>query len=143
MKRLRWLPILFGLFVLLVVISADQGWGYSFFALIYRIPYADKVGHFFLMGFLSFLASLAFPGSRLGNARFPIRPLKSSLILLVLVGLEEISQNFFPNRTPDLMDYLASLAGILLFGELGAFIHQKRLEQPQSSKPSISRSVPR
>jgi len=40
------------------------------------------------------------------------------LILVLFIGLEEYSQRFFPTRTADIFDFLASCAGVTLFAWL-------------------------
>jgi hypothetical protein len=52
-------------------------------------------------------------------------PLKSSLVIAALVTLEEISQIAMSNRTFDLLDLIAGLVGIFLFGEIGARLTHK------------------
>jgi len=92
----------------------------SFFKLFTSIPYYDKLGHFFLMGILAFLAVITI------TPQFPRRPLKSTVIILgiilTLVALEEYSQIFIPSRTFSLKDYVCDLLGILSFGILGHFL---------------------
>jgi polysaccharide biosynthesis protein VpsQ len=120
---IRWLTLLFALFLLIIVMLANLGLVAKVFGWLYNYPNGDKVGHFFLMGILAFLASLAFRPYRVRI--FKVSILRSSLIIAILVALEEISQQFFPNRTASFLDLAASLAGILLLGELGVFLKSK------------------
>jgi VanZ family protein len=80
-------------------------------------PGGDKTGHFILFGILSFLlnkSALTFLPKRT-----PIRlVLTVSLLLAILIGLEEWSQSLFPARTMDLTDLLASYAGVSVFALL-------------------------
>ena len=80
----------------------------------YRIPYDDKIAHFFLVGALAFCVNLS-----LSLASFTIgkrKVLKGSALLLIFVTLEETSQAFFPWRSCSLGDLAANYAGILCFG---------------------------
>ena len=112
MKRLT---ILFALFILLVIVLADMGKLNTPF--IMRIPYADKAGHFILYGMLALLINLTLFRS------LPLRSRKSiavvsSLILALLIGLEEVSQQYFVNRTFSLGDLSASYLGVIVFSWL-------------------------
>jgi VanZ family protein len=114
----RW-AIFFGLFIVLVIVLADTG-HLGGVGKIYDFPGGDKVGHFVLFGLLSFVINLSVFEAR------PLAPLAdkgwlaliSSLILAVFVGLEEYSQRFFPVRSSDIFDFLASCAGIAFFAWL-------------------------
>ena len=60
--------------------------------------------------------------SFLGNLAFTPRPVplvpsfitRTSLLLLLLVSVEELSQAFLPTRSCDLSDWLADLTGLAL-----------------------------
>jgi VanZ family protein len=110
MKRLA---ILFGLFIIGVIVFADLGM-LDIIGFVNRIPYGDKAGHFILYGILTLLIDLALvhsvpaPGRRLLVFRV-------ALILAILIGLEEFSQLYFPNRTFDLVDLTFSYLGVLFF----------------------------
>ncbi len=119
----RFAAILFALFVALVIFLANRGIAGKIFGWLYNYPNGDKVGHFFLMGLLAFLASLGFPTTRARLLRINLP--KSSLIIAALVAIEEMTQLFSPGRTASFLDLAASLAGILLFGELGAYLKTK------------------
>ena len=111
------LAVLFLGFVAFIIFSADNGSMPKFIANLYNFPNGDKVGHFVLFGLLSFVINLSV---------FEARPLAdkkrlaiiTSLILALFVGLEEYSQRFFPKRTADIFDFLASCAGIAFFAWL-------------------------
>ena len=120
--KLKTFTILFVFLIIFVIVLADRD-QLGFLGIIYEIPYADKVGHFVLFGALSFLINLALLRSFL--ARTPKRLLlATTLILALVIGIEEWSQKFFPNRTPDWRDLLASYLGIAL----GAYLAWKRRE---------------
>ena len=112
---MKWLTILFTLFIILIIVLADMG---KLGALsITRIPHADKAGHFILYGILILLIDLtlfrALPPS-FGISR-PWIAVISGLTLAVLIGLEEFSQQYFANRTFSLSDLTASYLGVIFF----------------------------
>ena len=110
---MKWITILFALFIILIIVLADRG-QLGVLKLVNRIPYGDKAGHFMLYGILTLLIDLTFFRS------FPLRSPKmvavvSGLILAVLIGLEEFSQQYFAERTFSLRDLIASYLGVILF----------------------------
>jgi len=112
---MKWLALLFTLFIILIIVLADTG-NLGILALINRIPFADKVGHFILYGILALLINLSlfrsFPHSRTRIAVIV------GLILAVLIGLEEFSQRYFSSRTFSLGDLSASYLGLIFFSWL-------------------------
>src|SRR5512139_1778561 len=113
---LKWLTILFGLFILLVIILADTG-NLGILSHIYRIPYADKAGHFILYGILALLINLTLFRSLPSQSRKRVAVV-CGLILSLLIGLEEFSQQYFADRTFSLMDLGASYLGVISFSWL-------------------------
>jgi len=109
----KWIAILFGLFIALIIILADLG-KLGFLGLVNSIPYGDKAGHFLLYGILTLLINLTFirahPDSSPGSI-----VLRIGLILALLIGLEEVSQQFFEKRTFSLVDLAASYLGVIAF----------------------------
>ncbi len=89
-----------------------------------NIPYGDKLGHFFLMGGFSFLLNLVLNAKTFGVGKFNY--LLGSLIVLVVVTLEEISQRFVAGRTFDWGDLVFDYLGIFVFGELARFICRRQ-----------------
>lgn len=87
---------------------------------IRQLPYGDKIGHFLLMGLFSFLLNLALKARTIPIWR--INFLLGTLIVLVVVTVEEFSQQFIRGRTFDYTDLIADLAGILAFGEIARLI---------------------
>lgn len=87
------------------------------------IPYGDKLGHFFLMGFLSFLVNflLQIKTIEIRKRRF----LLGSIIVFLIITVEELSQIFVSGRTFDFSDLIANWLGILCFGELARLMYQK------------------
>jgi polysaccharide biosynthesis protein VpsQ len=118
-KFMKWLAIFFGLFIVVIVVLADTR-HLGFLYPVYNFPFGDKVGHFFLFGLLSLVVNL----NVLVPASGPLvqsqvenkhKVVKASLILALFVGLEELSQRWFPARTSDLFDLSASYLGIAFF----------------------------
>ena len=111
---MKWLTILFTLFILLIIVLADLG-QLGLLGFINSIPYGDKAGHFILYGILTLLLDLTF----LRSKRFTLRPnllvLRIALILALLIGIEEYSQQFFAKRTFDLVDLAFSYLGVAFF----------------------------
>ena len=54
---MKWLTVLFTLFIILIIVLADTG-NLGIVGFIYHIPYADKLGHFILYGILVLLINL-------------------------------------------------------------------------------------
>lgn len=113
---MKWITVLFVLFIILIIVLADMG-ELGILYRINRIPYADKAGHFILYGILALLIDLTLFGS------FPSLPrtriaVTSGLILALLIGLEEFSQQYFADRTFSLMDLGASYLGVISFSWL-------------------------
>ena len=125
---IRWLTALFVLFLGVLTWMAQRGdGGQNFlFSLVGRIPYGDKLGHFVLMGILSLLVNLWWSSGTFRWQRFDF--LKGSVLVAVLVTLEELSQYWQPNRTLDLWDWLASMAGVWCFGQLARWSNQQTNE---------------
>jgi VanZ family protein len=96
--------------------------------MLFQLPYGDKIGHFFLMGTFSLLVNLALEARTVRFGRFT--PLLGTLIVLLLVTLEEISQNWVDTRTFSLLDLAFDWAGIWIFGRIAAIICH-RLEKRQ------------
>ena len=114
MKRLAFsiAALAFIGFFIIIVGIADRGEGDQWWAFIGRIPYGDKVGHLGLTGVLALLCNLAVPpGPSTRLTRFFTL---TTLLLLLVLSLEELSQAFIPARTCDFFDWLADLAGLTL-----------------------------
>lgn len=111
---MKWLALLFTLFILLVIILADAGMLAQHIDFVYNVPGGDKAGHFILYGILTLLIDLALFRTRPAQSR-NLLAVKSGLILALLIGLEEFSQQFFARRTFDLIDLLFSYLGVICF----------------------------
>lgn len=110
---MKYLAFLFAFFILLVIYLADKG-QLGILGWLNQIPYGDKAGHFILYGILTLLIDLALIRSRPHLSR-SLLTLRVALILALLIGLEEFSQQYFPNRTFDLVDLTFSYLGVLFF----------------------------
>ncbi len=113
----KWLlasTILFSLLIVAIVICANAGQFPHSLKRLYDFPGGDKAGHFILFGILSFLlnksALILFP------KRDPARlTLTVSLLLSIMIGLEEWSQSLIPARMMSAIDLIASYVGVFLF----------------------------
>lgn len=110
-------------FLTTLVVLANNSWADWLFKFSGEFFYADKVGHFFLMGILSFLVNSAFKCKEISIGSFKL--LLGSLIVAILVISEEVSQVLVESRNADLIDMLFDVFGIYLFGLLATYI-QKR-----------------
>ena len=120
---MKWLAILFAFLLLVIIVLADMGALPHYLQILKDLPYGDKAGHFILYGILTLLIDLALFRS------LPKRSLKwvaitSGLILSLLIGLEEFSQQFFANRTFSLNDLAASYLGVIFFSWLALRIRK-------------------
>jgi hypothetical protein len=94
-----------------------------------NIPYGDKIGHFVLMGTLSFWVNLLLNLRTIGFGK--IRYLLGSVIVLGLVTIEEFSQLFIKGRTFDKTDLVADFIGILIFGELARLAYNRFFDREE------------
>ena len=113
----RILAILFAGFLALIVYLANQGRLYDYVPNVNNYPGADKICHFLLMGTMAFLANLALRGHKIQLASKSL--CLGSLIVLILVTLEELSQLFITSRSFDLIDLTFDILGIYFLGNLG------------------------
>ncbi len=96
----------------------------GFFKFVWSVPYADKFGHFFLMGILALLVNLAISASE--YRFYSVNILKGSLFIVIIVTLEEMSQMFMKNRTFSVSDLLCDYAGIFCFGMAARYITRRK-----------------
>lgn len=111
---MKWLAFLFTLFIILIIVLADAGVLAHYVGFIYNFPYGDKAGHFILYGILALLVNLALFRAYPDQSRIPLA-VECDLILALLIGLEEFSQQYFSSRTPDLVDLTFSYLGVAFF----------------------------
>ena len=113
-NMLRILPALALLiFMSWAVVQADTGSSSIFLDIVQFLPYGDKVGHFFLYGLLALLTVIAcnYKCVQVKGYQVPL----GAIIVLSLAIIEEITQIFMINRTFDLVDVLADIAGVCCF----------------------------
>jgi polysaccharide biosynthesis protein VpsQ len=112
MQKIRFLQFFYCVFVLLVVLLADLGLMSWFREYASQYPGIDKVLHFILVGFLSWILIFAFNAKRLnllGSSLFV-----GTIVTFSLVTLEECSQLLIATRRFELLDLLADYFGILV-----------------------------
>lgn len=122
--RIKILTAVYVCVLAVIVFLADKSATQYLFKPLRMLPYGDKIGHFLLMGFFSFLLNLALNARTVSAWKFNY--LLGSLIVLVVVTLEEFSQIYVRGRTFDLTDLVADFLGIFLFGELARFICRRK-----------------
>ena len=113
---MKWITILFALFIILIIVLADTG-NLGILKLVNRLPYGDKAGHFILYGILALLVDLTL------FRAFPLQSPKrialiNGLVLALFIGLEEFSQQYFAERTFSYRDLIASYLGVIFFSWL-------------------------
>jgi len=122
---MKYISAFFLIFIIAVIVLADGGNLPRPIRAIYDFPNGDKLGHFILFGLLTFFITRAFLSSFLSKSRSWVT-LSIGLVLALLIGLEEFSQKFFPTRTFNLIDLLASYAGIITFALLAFYWRKPR-----------------
>jgi polysaccharide biosynthesis protein VpsQ len=118
---MKWLAILFTLFILLVIVLADAGILAHYVGFVYEFPFGDKAGHFILYGLLTLLIDLALFRARPDQSRRRLA-IQCDLVLALLIGLEEFSQQSFSSRTFDLVDLTFSYLGVVFFSWVAVLI---------------------
>lgn len=114
---------LFVAFLLCVLTIANRGEGGNWWGFLTAIPFGDKLGHLGLMGGLSLLCNLAFPPQRTDSYRRFITT--TTLVILIIISVEEVAQAFIPTRTCDWFDWLADLVGLFSGQVLAAGIRRR------------------
>jgi VanZ family protein len=123
---MKYISAFFLIFIIAVIVLADGGNLPRPIRAIYAFPNGDKLGHFILFGLLTFFITRAFLSSFPSKSRSWVT-LSIGLVLALLIGMEEFSQKFFPTRTFNLIDLLASYAGIITFALLAFYWRKPRL----------------
>ena len=112
--RKNWFTIFFVICALLIIILADSGNLPRPIKDLYDFSYGDKVGHFLLMGLLSFFLNRTALASFSSHKPASVI-LTASLSLALFVSFEELSQQFLPTRTFSLTDLAVNYMGITFF----------------------------
>lgn len=123
--KTRLLTVFYILLLLGVVYLAGHRQYHGLFSTIRSIPAGDKVGHFLLMGLLSFLVNLSLR-CRTVNL-FSRAVLFGSLVVCLAVTLEELSQIFVRYRSFDPADLIFDYLGIWLFGRAALHLWKRRI----------------
>ncbi|HEX8991815.1 MAG TPA: VanZ family protein [Anaerolineales bacterium] len=110
---MKWLAAGLGALIITIVALADTR-HLGFLGWLYDFPYGDKVGHFLLFGLLSVTVNLAVLERPQVQEPWHVA-LKASIVLALLIGLEEFSQGWFPGRTSSWTDLAASYLGVGVF----------------------------
>ncbi len=121
---LRLLTITFALFLVGLVALANAGRVPALFGIVAHLPGGDATGHFLLIGAMAFLLNASLPVLRRPVGRFRLP--RGSLILALVVTVEELSQLWLPARSFSWADLLGNYLGILILGGLGAFFFRER-----------------
>ncbi len=115
-------------FLIILVSIANSGEESRWWPFLDHVPYGDKLGHFGLFGTLCFLCNLAFPSRKFGRAPFLIT--LTSLVLLTIITLEELSQLFIPSRHFDTIDLLADYIGLTMGQVLAGILNARSVSRP-------------
>ena len=129
---MKWITIVFIGFLILIVIVANLGLGPSLFPFIYQIPGGDKIGHFLLMGILSFLVNSVLETRKIRI--YSINFLLGSLIVMAIVTIEEFSQIFLEYRAFSFIDLLFDYFGIVLFGYLAEYLQNRQRDRKSPNR---------
>ena len=128
------IKILTGIYLLIVagiIVVADIKSTSYLLSFVGNIPYGDKIGHFVLFGVLAFLVNFAFGMRNLSFGRFEY--LLGSLIVIIGITVEELTQIFMRGRTFSWLDLFCGYAGILVFGEIARIIYRRFFSNNQDN----------
>ncbi|MEL6943198.1 MAG: VanZ family protein [Bacteroidota bacterium] len=113
MTRIRLFAFAFFALILSIFIAATLGWTS---ALLAKVPYSDKIMHFFLIGGFAFFMNLLLRNRKITVGNWAI--LFGSVLVFGLMTIEECSQMFIATRSFDLLDLAFNYAGIFFIGRL-------------------------
>ena len=126
MKMKRW-AILCGLAIVVIIVLVDSR-DLGPLGIVYDFPYGDKIGHFLVFGLLSLLTNLAvFEACPRGKQK--TLALRTSALLALPIGLEELSQRWIRGRSSSLVDLAASYLGVAVFSWLAVSLEKRRRER--------------
>lgn len=83
----------------------------------------DKLGHFIFMGLCAFLINFLLNGRAIKRSNGTV--LLGNILLIIFTTLEEVRHLFLEGRNFEILDLLSGFAGILIFGNLAAFLIKK------------------
>ncbi len=107
-----------------IIVLVDVRETQFLFRVVRKFPLGDKIGHFCLMGMFSLVVNLILSARTIRV--WKLNYLLGSLIVLVIVTIEEISQIFIRGRTFDAGDLVAGAAGVIIFGEIARLIYSRQ-----------------
>lgn len=122
---MKWLAVLFTVFIASIIILADLGFMTGPLRALRIIPYGDKVGHFVLIGTLTFLIAASLYQA-LPSLRPKLIAVSVAFILAVIFTIEEVSQAPIPGRDASWADLFSNYAGIFFFSFGAWFLNRKR-----------------
>src|SRR5688572_30509095 len=103
--KITWITGIYILLLISIIYLAGHHQYHELFSIIIRnVPGGDKLGHFLLMGLLSFLLNASLRCRELDVRVTHV--LLGSVIVSIVVTLEEVSQIFMQYRSFDLVDLL-------------------------------------
>jgi len=105
--------VLYIMMILMIITLANFGMLAPLSKWLHQLPYGDKIIHFIAFGGLAFMVNISLKCAVWRVGQWSI--LKGSILILVLITLEEGSQYFLPSRTFSFADLFANYAGILVF----------------------------
>ena len=113
----RAVLFVFASFIIWIIYQKGTGADVAIIKVIEGVPNGDKLGHFILFGVLTLLSILASRFHRL-KVYNKANIYSASLVILVILTLEEFSQLFLDTRTFEWLDMSANTAGIVVFSLL-------------------------
>ena len=112
---MKYAAVAFSIFIVIVVILADQDAIPPAIRALYDFENGDKVGHLILFGLLNFFLTSAALSALQDRTSIRVA-LSVGLILALFIAAEEFSQQYFSARTFDLIDLAASYVGLVIGG---------------------------
>lgn len=110
LMKLKTFTLLFAFLIIVIIVLANRE-QLGFLKSVYNFPFGDKAGHFILFGILSFLVNLTSLRS-LPKHNPRLLVFAVTALLALAIGIEEWSQRFFPERTPEWFDLMFSYLGV-------------------------------
>lgn len=125
-KTIKTLTVIYLILLVVIIVIADVK-GLSYLLDFVRfLPYrhvVDKLGHFILFGISAFLVNLSLDLRNFQIGRFQYY--SGSLIILLIITFEELSQIFLSGRTFSLTDLFCGYAGVFVGGKLARFFYRR------------------
>ena len=123
------------LFFIAVLIGADSGYLHQWVPDALTDTWWDKAGHVFFIGLFAVLANeaLRYRFFKFGERRI----LVGTLIVVVMISIEECLQQYLPTRSFEILDLAANLLGILV-AECFTRHKVKSLRKPSGSTGETS-----